>query len=136
MVSINDELTALRVIFNQDQEYYEATPKQIKAMNVLLNRALNNYKNRIEVIKLITGLENLTSSKQLTMHTVSTLISLLKTRDPISNEDKDQWEVSEYGKELISTCEKFIEKQPRGHKDGVGNIWYETSLPNMFETNT
>ena len=72
--------------------------RQLQALNSLLNQGLTNQRRavRLEVLRMITGIENLTSSAQLTAYTVRVLIGYLKL------DIEGDWRLSEQGKRLLS----------------------------------
>jgi hypothetical protein len=123
------ELSALRMVFNQDTQYLPITEKQIGALNGLLTKGLADKENRIPIIRLLTGIMELDSSKQITMYTATTLIDLLKVSD------KKEWELSDYGAWLIESCEEQIEKQPSRYKGGTWSVRSKTQMPDLQEAN-
>lgn len=123
MLNLDVELRALRAIFNQDETYTKATQAQLVALNSLLNKGLTEPGNRIPVLRYITGLWKLTSSKQLTLHTVSTLIEELK--------ENGSWELSELGEELIEACEERVEELARGKQERNHPVGDAPRLPGL-----
>lgn len=125
------ELSALRMVFNQDTQYLSITQKQVGALNALLSKGLADKENRIPILRMITGIKNLESSKQLTMHTATTLIDLLKEGD-----DPKKWEISDYGAWLIESCEEQVEIRPCSFKGGTWSVRSETPVPDLLEANS
>lgn len=67
----------LRKLFSEDRVYAAPSIAQLGLMNGLFSEALTDQNNRIPVIRKITGLSAITSTKQLTRHTVGVLIDYL-----------------------------------------------------------
>jgi len=123
------EISALRANFNADLSWVGITGRQLAGLNSLLNQGLSNPANRIAVVKLITGLPRLTSTKQLTLHTASVMISELKYED-------DTWTLTDYGRWLIDAAEKRVEEQAAQSKEGSNTLWNAPYMPDLRPAHT
>jgi len=100
------EIAALRALFAQDSIFAAPSDKQIMAINSLMGQGRSDHRRevRLQFFREISGLEELTSSAQLTSHTVSVLIDYLK-------EDGENWRLNEQGKRLLGIVEAWaVEK--------------------------
>jgi head-tail adaptor len=98
------EIAALRMLFAQDSAFAPASEKQVQALGSLMGQGFSDHRKtvRIQALREITGLEALTSSKQLTSHTISVLIDYLKL------DIEEDWRLSEQGKRLLSAVELWV----------------------------
>lgn len=90
----------LRREFNEDTTYAAPSIAQLGLMNGLITEALAEKENRIPVLRDITGLGAITSTKQLTRHTVHTLIEYLY--------DKESKGITDEGRNLIGEVEAAL----------------------------
>ena len=125
MLTLDNELKALRTVFNRDTEYAPITEAQLQALNSLINKGLEDSRLRLPVLRLITGIDRLTSSRQLTFWTAHTLIEELK------DAQEKCWDLSIEGEQLLELCERRVEVQailPEKRSHSKRNV---APVPNM-----
>jgi hypothetical protein len=122
------EIKSLRGVFNQDQTLAPITERQLAGLNALLNSGLQDHEKRIPVVRLITGLDRLKSTKQLTLHTANVFITEMK--------DGETWTLNDYGRWLISEAEKRVEKLVTQPKKGMDTIRNAPNLSDLWTTNS
>lgn len=90
----------LRKLFNEDTVFASPSPAQLALMNGLISDSLADSRNRIPVVREITGLVAITSTKQLTRHTVHVLIDYLY--------DSESRGVTDEGRNFIGQVEASL----------------------------
>ena len=100
MVDTEVVLGVLRSRFNEDRVYAAPSLAQLGLMNGLISEGLADPGNRISVLREITGLKAITSSKQLTRLTVHEIIDFLY--------DKERKELSDEGRNFIGEIEASL----------------------------
>jgi hypothetical protein len=139
------EVRALKLIFQGDTLYYSPTVKQLSGLNSLLGQVivvekadkpesytgtLTNYRRdiRLNMLRLITGIEKLESSSDLTLHTVSAIIDYVKGRA------EEDWTLNEQGRKLFRIIAERAQEQVDGRSGTVHPTGMAADLPDVWET--
>lgn len=116
-------VAAIRSDMMEDRTFAKAKPNHYGGVNSLILPALSNKKNRIPILRTLTGIKALTSSKNLTAWTC---VSIIKE---LIDEETDSWDTTDDAWAILQSAEKLVEAEPDfGKREARYKKWYEESV--------
>ena len=106
---LDKEIAALRLNFLRDENLAPPTAGQLQALGSLIGQGLSDHRRivRIEILREITGIDRVSSSKELTLGAMNVLITYLKV------EEKEDWDLNDNGKRFLEEIEgRCVERLP------------------------
>ena len=106
---LNKEIAALKINFRNGDNWAAPTDSQLQALGSLIGQGLSDHRRalRIEILREVTGISKISSSKELTLGTASELITYLKA------ESKEDWDLNDKGKKFLKEAEaRCVERLP------------------------
>ena len=124
---VYEAIASIRMEMRDDQTFSKADRKHYVSVNSLIRKGIFDGRCRMDILRTLTGIHHLESTKNLTVWTCIAIINELK--------EEDDWELSTEGKEILATAERFVEAEPDIRKrEAMYHQWYEKSaMRNMRE---